>query len=348
MSFVDTVFNVLGTTVVISPVVLLGILGFSALFGRPLSESAISRWTQLGVLTTLIPAVGILVLMLAIGSHYVPIELGDWVKIPEQDFHFHLKFVFDRLSIPFLILSCVLCGVVGAFTRRYLHRDEGYGRFFLYYAVFFCGMVLSSLAGTIETLFVGWEMVGLSSALLVAYFHERENPVRNGLRVWSIYRLSDAAFLIAAITMHHLTGEGDFGGLMTSEIWPEGIAAVTSSQAFFVGSLLLIAAAGKSALFPFSGWLPRAMEGPDAIKCDFLWCAVGSLRSVPLIACQSALGCFSNAAGHRAHAGGRIGCGRFDHVTCAKRHQGFTGLRIADAGRHHRGGNRDWACVIWR
>ncbi len=269
MTLVDTIFNVLGTTVVVSPIALLAVLGFSALFGRPLSESAISVWTQLGVLMTLVPAVAILILMLSIGSHYVPIELGDWVAIPQEEFHFHLKFVFDRLSIPFLILSCVLCGVVGAFTRRYLHREEGYGRFFLLYALFFCGMVLSSLGGTIETLFVGWEMVGLSSALLVAYFHDRENPVRNGLRVWSIYRLSDAAFLIAAITMHHLTGEGDFGGLMTSPIWPEGTAAVTSNQAFFVGMLLLIAAAGKSALFPFSGWLPRAMEGPTPSSAIF-------------------------------------------------------------------------------
>ena len=269
MHLIETAFQVLGTAVVVSPAVLLAMLGLSALFDRPLSEATISRLTQAAVLFALLPAIAILVLMLAVGTRYVPVELGDWVTIGEQDFHFHLKFVFDRLSIPFLILSCVLCGVVGAFTRRYLHREEGYGRFFLYYAMFFCGMVTSSLAGTIETLFVGWEMVGLSSALLVAYFHERENPVRNGQRVWSIYRLADAAFLIAAITMHHMTGEGDLGGLMSSGIWPAGTAAITSNQALFVGTLLLIAAAGKSALFPFSGWLPRAMEGPTPSSAIF-------------------------------------------------------------------------------
>ncbi|WP_372716219.1 proton-conducting transporter membrane subunit [Novipirellula sp.] len=271
MNLTETVFQILGTAVVASPAILLAILGLSALVDRPLSETSISRITQAAVLFSLLPAIGILVLMLVVGTRYVPIELGDWVTIEDADldFHFHLKFVFDRLSIPFLILSCVLCGVVGAFTRRYLHREQGYGRFFLYYAVFYCGMVTSSLAGTIETLFVGWEMVGLSSALLVAYFHERENPVRNGQRVWSIYRLSDAAFLIAAITMHHMTGEGDFGGLMSSGVWPEGTAAVNSSQALLVGTLMLIAAAGKSALFPFSGWLPRAMEGPTPSSAIF-------------------------------------------------------------------------------
>jgi len=262
-------FQILGTVVIASPMVLLAILGLSSLFNRTLSESTISRLTQASVLFSLVPAIGILVLMLATGIRYVPIELGNWVSIPEEDFHFHLKFVFDRLSVPFLILSCVLCGVVGEFTRRYLHREEGYARFFLFYAIFFCGMVLSSLASTIETLFVGWELVGLSSALLVAFFHERVNPVRNGQRVWSVYRLSDAAFLVAAITMHHMTGEGDFGGLMSSGVWPEGTADIEPGQALLVGSLLLVAAAGKSGLFPFSGWLPRAMEGPTPSSAIF-------------------------------------------------------------------------------
>jgi NAD(P)H-quinone oxidoreductase subunit 5 len=269
MNLADTIFFALGTVVVASPMILLAILGAATMLGISLGETFISRVTQAAVLMALLPAIMIVVLMLTLGTRYVPIEWGDLVSIPEQNFHFHIKFVFDRLSVPFVILSCVLCGVVGTFTRRYLHREEGYARFFLYYAMFFTGMVLSSLAGTIETLFVGWEMVGLSSALLVAYFHERENPVRNGQRVWSVYRLADAAFLIAAITMHHMSGHGDFGGLMSTDAWPAGTASMTASQAWIVGSLLLVAAAGKSGLVPFSGWLPRAMEGPTPSSAIF-------------------------------------------------------------------------------
>jgi NAD(P)H-quinone oxidoreductase subunit 5 len=130
-------------------------------------------------------------------------------------------------------------------------------------------MVVTSLAGTIEVLFLGWELVGLSSALLVAFFHDRAAPVRNGIRVWSVYRLSDAAFLFAAVAMHHLAGGGDFEALMGAGPWPEGQAALTSHQALSVGLLLLVAAAGKSALVPFSGWLPRAMEGPTPSSAIF-------------------------------------------------------------------------------
>jgi NADH-quinone oxidoreductase subunit L len=263
--------QVLGLGVVVFPSLLLAILGVAALIGRPLSEQVVSRCTQIAVVAGLLCAVVILGSMLITGNRNVPVELGDWVVIhdPQVPFHFHLKFVFDRLSVPFVILSFVLTGTIGAFANQYLHREPGYGRFFVLYAMFLVGMITAAVAGTIEVLFLGWELVGLSSALLVAYFHEREAPVINGQRVWSVYRVADAAFLIAAVTLHHLTGEGDFSKLMGSEAWPDGVAAMTSQQALFVGILLLIAAAGKSALIPFSGWLPRAMEGPTPSSAVF-------------------------------------------------------------------------------
>jgi NADH-quinone oxidoreductase subunit L len=259
----------LGLCVVACPTLLLAVLGPTCLVGRPLSERNIARCTQAAVVTGLLAALSILALMLALGTRHVAIELGNWVSVPEEHFHFHLKFIFDRLSVPFAILSFVLCGTVGAFASKYLHREQGFARFFVLYSLFLLGMVASSLAGTIETLFLGWELVGVSSALLVAYFHERQAPVRNGLRVWGVYRVADAAFLVAAVALHHLKGAGDFDLMLGTGVWPEGHAALTAGQALFVGSLLLVAAAGKSGLIPFSGWLPRAMEGPTPSSAIF-------------------------------------------------------------------------------
>jgi NADH-quinone oxidoreductase subunit L len=266
---INELLLLLGVIVVAAPATLLGILGLTAMVGRPLGEVAVARWTSGLVSLGLASTLGILALMLITGGRYVPITFGNWVVLPEEHFHFRLKFVFDRLSIPFTILSFVLIGTIGAFANRYLHREAGYGRFFLLYALFLLGMSTASLAGTIETLFIGWELVGLSSALLVAYFHERSAPVRNGLRIWSVYRIADAAFLIAAVTMHHFTGAGDFAGLLQDGPWPEGEAALSSSQALSAGLLLLVAVAGKSALIPFCGWLPRAMEGPTPSSAVF-------------------------------------------------------------------------------
>jgi NAD(P)H-quinone oxidoreductase subunit 5 len=256
-----------GLIVVIAPLLLVCGLGIPTLISRPWDERTIARWTHVTMVTGLLAALVILGLMLAGGSRHVSIELGSWVEIPH--YHFSVKFIFDRLSVPFVILSFVLCGTIGAFANRYMHREPGFNRFFVFYAVFVLGMVVTSLAGTVETLFSGWELVGLSSALLVAFFHERSAPVRNGLRVWCVYRVSDTALLIAAVVMHHLTGEGDFEQLLGFAAWPEGNSSVSGFQALSVGLLLLLAAAGKSALVPFSGWLPRAMEGPTPSSAVF-------------------------------------------------------------------------------
>lgn len=266
---VEACFNLLGLCVVIAPALLFVLFGVTSLVERPLTEYQTRVWTRSAVIFGLVASICILGLMLAVGKRNVPIVVGHWVNIVPEHFHFTIKFVFDRLSVPFVILSFVLCGTIGAFASVYLHREPGFNRFFVCFSMFLLGMIVTSLAGTIETLFAGWELVGLSSAMLVAFFQDRESPVRNGFHVWIVYRVADAALLVAALTLHHLTGQGEFDKLMGIGAWPDGHAVITEQQALFIGLLLLVAAAGKSALAPFSGWLPRAMEGPTPSSAVF-------------------------------------------------------------------------------
>ena len=305
-----TLLTLLGLIVVAAPALLVAILGIASIIDRPLSERWISRVVQTAMITGLLASISILALMLIRDERRVPIELGHWVVLHEHSdpvlmatehhaehavYHFSFKFEFDRLSVPFVILTFVLCGTIGAFADKYMHREAGFNRFFMLYAIFVLGMVVTSLAGTIETLFTGWELVGLSSTLLVAFFQERPTPCRNGLRVWCVYRLSDAGLLMAALLLHHLSGEGDFDRLMGTGAWPEGVAMLPAGQAFTVGLLLLLAVAGKSALIPFSGWLPRAMEGPTPSSAVFygaLSVHLGAyllLRVSPILALSPAL-----------------------------------------------------------
>ncbi len=260
--------QVCGMLVIGAPALLMCLLGLTSLVDRRLSERATILCVQAAISIGLVACVAILAMMLLHGTRHVAVELGNWVEIP--NYHFSLKIVFDRLSVPFVILTFALCGTIAAFAKNYMHREPGFNRFFVLYSLFLLGMVAASLAGTIETLFAGWELVGLSSALLVAYFQERPAPVRNGLRIWAVYRVADAALLIAALLLHHLTGHGDFDKLMGSHPgWPDVHASVESHEALIIGLLLLIAAAGKSALVPFSSWLPRAMEGPTPSSAVF-------------------------------------------------------------------------------
>jgi NAD(P)H-quinone oxidoreductase subunit 5 len=269
MSEYESLLKVLGLVVVASPLLVTIVLGVSSILDRKLTEEATTRLVYAATVSGLVAAVALLAGMLVLGDRHVAIELGDWVAIPPDLYHFSVKFIFDRLSMPFAILSFVLSGTIGAFASKYMHREPGFNRFFVLYAIFVLGMIVTSVAGTIETLFTGWELVGLSSALLVAFFHERPAPAQNGFWTWSIYRVSDAALLLAAVVMHHLHGGGDFDQLLGTGPWPYEHSDVSSYAALVVGLLLLVAAAGKSALVPFSGWLPRAMEGPTPSSAVF-------------------------------------------------------------------------------
>jgi NADH-quinone oxidoreductase subunit L len=260
----------LGLIALLAPAALLAVLGGGSLMGRPLGEVATGRLVRLTMAMGLFAALGVLALMLLQGTRSVNVLSLEWIAVPH--YQFLLKFVFDRLSVPLVILTFLLCGTIGSFATRYMHRERGYNRFFRLLAIFILGMIITCLAGTVETLFFGWELVGLSSALLVAFFDDRPAPVRNGFQVWIVYRISDAALLLAAVVMHHMLGDGSWERLLGHGLahpWPEGTTFLTSNQALGVGLLLLIAGAGKSALVPFSGWLPRAMEGPTPSSAVF-------------------------------------------------------------------------------
>ena len=229
----------------------------------------------------------------------------------------------------------MLSGTIGAFASKYMHRERGFNRFFVLYAIFVLGMVIASLAGTIETLFTGWELVGLSSALLVAFFQERPAPARNGLWIWTIYRVSDAALLLAAVTMHHLRGEGDFDTLLGAGPWPVGHTTVAGSQAFLVGLLLLVAAAGKSALVPFSGWLPRAMEGPTPSSAVFYGALSVHLGAFLLLRVSPLLDHFDPALRRGGHPGADDGAATPISPGASRR----TSSRPSPSPRSHRSGS---------
>jgi NAD(P)H-quinone oxidoreductase subunit 5 len=303
-----TLLTALTVAVVAAPAVLLVVLGVPALLGRPSGEARTARAVRWCVAVALAAAVGVLAGMLGTGQRHVPLDLGTWVAVgPEAaggggtepdhapHYRFAVAFAFDRLSVPFLVLALGLCGVVSHFATKYLHRERGYDRFFVLYAVFVLGTVVATLAATIETLFAGWELVGLSSALLVAFFHDRPAPVRNGLWVWAVYRTTDVSLVLAAIAMHLITGGGNFERLLGPTPWPHGRATVTEAHALLIGLLLLGAAAGKSALVPLSGWLPRAMEGPTPSSAVFYGAlsvhfgAYLLLRAGPLLEASAAL-----------------------------------------------------------
>jgi NAD(P)H-quinone oxidoreductase subunit 5 len=239
------------------PAGLLAGLGVASLVDRRLPERVVGGATAT---CTALSAAAFLGALAGLATAPVPrhvVSLGAWFAVGHSAFAIDL--LLDRLSLSFAFVTAAISGIVAAFSHRYLHREPGYQRYFLLYAVFLTGMLLVVLAGSIEVLFAGWELIGVSSALLVGFFHERPAPVQNALRVFVVYRASDAAMLAAALLVHHWLGAGSLTVLFGSGPTAAGLG---SGQATAVGLLLVLAAAGKCAQLPVSGWLPRAMEGP--------------------------------------------------------------------------------------
>jgi NADH-quinone oxidoreductase subunit L len=283
----------------LAPASLVLFLGLPALMQRPLREAVVGRLTRAFMLVVFLGALTALVGYVADATPRT-LSYGNWFSFGSVGFSF--DFLIDGWSLGFATLAAAICGLVAAFSNRYLHREPGYHRYFILFALFVTGIMLIALAGSIEVLFAGWELVGVSSVLLIGFFHERRAPMQNALRVFAVYRMSDAAMLTAAVLLHHFAGSGSLALLFSGET-ASSYPALSSGQATLIAVLLIAAVAGKSALLPFSGWLPRAMEGPtpsSAVYYGSLSIHAGCfllLRAGPLLEYSTVARVLAGAAG---------------------------------------------------
>lgn len=239
----------LGLLAILLPLVPAVFLGITLTFGLHPSEARITRLVAWSFALCLVACLGVI----ALSGGEAELVLARWFVL--SDYAIEARVRFDLPAAVLMTLTALLCGLVGAFSAPYLHRDPGFRRFYLLLALFASGMMAVASAATLDLLYAGWEVVGLSSALLIAYFHQRENPVRHGLRAFAVYRVCDVALLTAAVLLHQ-ANHGVIGPV-------EGAAGT------WIGLLLVFAAMGKAAAFPFTGWLPRAMEGPTPSSAIF-------------------------------------------------------------------------------
>ncbi len=183
-------------------------------------------------------------------------------------FAFVLQFYYDRISAVYSIVGALIFFLVASFSRYYMHRDEGFKRFFNTLLFFLTGYNLIIFSGNFETLFIGWEAIGLSSFLLIAFYRNRYLPVKNGLKVLSVYRTSDIALILLMWMMHHLTHQ-NISFTQLAEAKDVAMQQQHGEMAVFIALMAVLAATAKSAQLPFTSWLPRAMEGPTSSSAIF-------------------------------------------------------------------------------
>ena len=186
---------------------------------------------------------------------------------------------------------CLLVlNLVAVFSRRYVHREPGFHRFHALLCLFGSGLAIVAFAGQLEILILGWELVGVSSVLLIAFFNARPMPVRNALRAFVTYRLCDTGLIVAALCLH-ASAAGHAAQWPLAEVQhPTPLLALCALG-------LVLAAMGKGAQVPFSGWLPRAMEGPTPSSAVFYGGLSIHLGPLLLLRAQALLMAFPWIAG---------------------------------------------------
>jgi NADH-quinone oxidoreductase subunit L len=182
---------------------------------------------------------------------------------------FSIAFYFDKVTFVYGMVSSAITFLVAIFSRYYMHREKGFKRFFNNLLLFYLGLNWILFAGNFETLFIGWEIIGVASFFLIAFYRDRYLPVKNALKVMSLYRLADIFLLIGIWLCHHYFEKSitffDLFNLQNQQ------SPILESGAFqwAIPLTFLVVAAVKSAQLPFSSWLPRAMEGPTTSSAVF-------------------------------------------------------------------------------
>jgi len=182
---------------------------------------------------------------------------------------FSISFFFDRNSAAYFLVTSVLAFLVLTFSRYYIHREKGFKRFFNNLLFFYTGLSFILFAGNLETLFIGWEIISITSFFLIAYYRERYLPVKNALKVVSFYRVADV-FLLLGIWMCHHYFERNIQFAEIRDMYRNGLPIITEiGYQWAIPLMFLVVALVKSAQLPFSSWLPRAMEGPTTSSAIF-------------------------------------------------------------------------------
>ena len=179
-------------------------------------------------------------------------ELFEWFPDPQIVFEFYL----DGLSGVMMVLISTLSLIIQLFSTSYMSKDEKYTKYFEYFNFFVFSMLLLVMSGNFLVMFFGWELVGLSSYLLISFWSEKKSASKAGNKAFILNRIGDFGFLIGLMMILNYFETFNFLSIFedTLRTRPENLDLMIL--------FLLLGAFGKSAQFPLFSWLPDAMEGP--------------------------------------------------------------------------------------
>jgi len=239
---------------------------FAALFGRRLQATfgrnvaslvpvAVVVVSWVAAMIVVIPALGHVE---PFGEHGLNVPLWDW--IPAGSFNVGIGFHVDALTACLLIVVTTIGMLVHIYSIGYMAHDPGTWRFFAYLNLFMFSMLLLVLADNFLLVFVAWELVGLSSYLLIGFWYRKRTAALASKKAFIVNRVGDVGFALGIMLIFISLGTLNIQDVITR------IGTLDQVTIAAIALLVLSGAMGKSAQFPLHVWLPDAMEGPTPVS----------------------------------------------------------------------------------
>jgi NADH-quinone oxidoreductase subunit L len=185
-----------------------------------------------------------------------------------------MNLVIDPISVMMLVVVSVVSLMVHIFSLGYMKGEERFATYYAFLGLFTFSMLGLVLSGNLFQLYIFWELVGVSSFLLIGYYFSKPSAVAAAKKAFIVTRFADLGFLIGILVLSFYGGSLDIPTLITRLATPGSAQLLSATGAGFLGvsaltwglTLIFIGGAGKSAMFPLHIWLPDAMEGPTPVS----------------------------------------------------------------------------------
>ena len=201
----------------------------------------------------------------------------NYTWLPLGNLHFDLGILLDPVSVMMLIVISTVSLMVHVYSFGYMHGEKGFQRYYAFLSLFTMSMLGLVLATNIFQMYMFWELVGVSSYLLIGFYYTLHAAVHASKKAFIVTRFADMFFLVGILIFGYYTSSFNFSFTGTEVQVADGMAQFTTcdaSRAVAAGGFILptalvlmfIGGAGKSAMFPLHIWLPDAMEGPTPVS----------------------------------------------------------------------------------
>ena len=192
-----------------------------------------------------------------------------WLNVG-ANLHIDLGILLDPISVMMLVVISTVSLMVHIYSMGYMKGEVGFERYYAFLSLFSFAMLGLVLATNIFQMYIFWELVGVSSYLLIGFYYTKPSAVAAAKKAFIVTRFADLFFLIGILVLSYYTQTFDFNTLNSGNASVFGSAIgstfMGTSILSWAMALIFIGGAGKSAMFPLHIWLPDAMEGPTPVS----------------------------------------------------------------------------------